>query len=289
MPAVAAAQRGSASLRGLTSTLSQLTLRTSSASSSRTAFPAPPAQSRAACRSFSSTPAALTKTINIQRIPSDPVPEYPYGPRLIYKQSNKGLYGNVRPRTGNNVSSDHNVRTPRTWRPNIHRKRLWSAALGAWVRTRLSLGVLRTIRKEGGLDAYVLGGKASRIKELGPGGWKLRWLVMQTRSVRDRFDAERERLGVDKELLEAAEAETDPALRIDKDELVHVMLDSATPGPLSAKTRGYIENRAMQFAAAQMAKQMVEQEFALGEEAEVPEEMIAKDDVEEAIEEVKKP
>ncbi|KAL2753417.1 hypothetical protein ACRALDRAFT_2068789, partial [Sodiomyces alcalophilus JCM 7366] len=128
--------------------------------------------------------------------PKDPVPPYPYGERRLYKQSNNGLYGTATIRTGHNISSDHKVKSLRTWRPNIHRKRLWSDALGAWVRTRLSLRVLRTIRREGGIDAYVLKSKAARVRELGPGGWRLRWLVMQTASVRARFNEDRARLGL---------------------------------------------------------------------------------------------
>jgi large subunit ribosomal protein L28 len=215
-------------------------------------------------------------------IPSEAAPEYPYGPRRIYKQSNSGLHGTLRPRVGCNVSEDHHVRTPRMWRPNIHRKRIWSDSLNCWVRTRLSMRVLRTIRKEGGLDNYVLGIKASRIKELGPGGWRLRWLVMQTRAVREKHAAERERLGVQPA---TADEFSDPALAIDKDELVHIMLDSATPGPLGKKSRDFIEKRAMQFASAQMASQMAAEtlsgEFALGEEAELADELLVPETVEE--------
>lgn len=56
--------------------------------------------------------------------------------------------------------------------------------------------VLRTIDKVGGLDEYLLGGKAARVKELGMGGWALRWRIWQTEMVRERFRRERERLGV---------------------------------------------------------------------------------------------
>jgi len=56
--------------------------------------------------------------------------------------------------------------------------------------------VLRTVDKCGGLDEYLLGEKAGRIKELGMGGWKLRWRIMQTEKVRERFRVERERLGL---------------------------------------------------------------------------------------------
>jgi len=56
--------------------------------------------------------------------------------------------------------------------------------------------VLRTVDKVGGLDEYLLGEKASRIKELGMGGWKLRWRIMQTESVKERFRKQRELLGL---------------------------------------------------------------------------------------------
>ena len=56
--------------------------------------------------------------------------------------------------------------------------------------------VLRTIEKVGGLDEYLLGGKRARLKELGMGGWALRWTLWQTEMVRERFRTERERLGV---------------------------------------------------------------------------------------------
>jgi len=55
---------------------------------------------------------------------------------------------------------------------------------------------LRTIDKVGGLDEYLLGEKPMRLKELGMGGWRLRWRVMQTESVKARFAEERKRLGL---------------------------------------------------------------------------------------------
>ncbi|OLN86274.1 54S ribosomal protein L24, mitochondrial [Colletotrichum chlorophyti] len=217
--------------RSLTTTLQTLTL-----------HPSTPA------RTFSTTPANLTKTITLQKIPDNSVPPYPYGPRLLYKQSNNGLYGTSRIRYGHNVSEKHHQVTPRTWRPNVHRRRLWSESLNAWVRTRLTTRVLRTVRKEGGLDAYVTKNKAARVKELGPSGWKLRWLVMQSASFREKYTAERETLGVQ------------GAMPEDQSDLVKVLVDGATPGPLSATSKAILEQR---------AAQMIAEEFALGDEAEL--------------------
>ena len=56
--------------------------------------------------------------------------------------------------------------------------------------------MLRTIDKCGGLDEYLLGEKAARVKDLGVAGWKLRWRIMQTEKVKERFRAERETAGL---------------------------------------------------------------------------------------------
>ena len=94
------------------------------------------------------------------------------------------------------VSEKNEVKTRRHWRVNVHQKRLWSVALNRFLRLRVTARVLRTIDKCGGLDEYLLGDKAGRIKELGMGGWKLRWRVMQTEAIKERFRAEREALGL---------------------------------------------------------------------------------------------
>ncbi len=78
----------------------------------------------------------------------------------------------------------------------MHSKRLWSEALQAYIRLRITTRVLRTVDKVGGLDEYLLGEKAGRIKELGMGGWKLRWRIMQTEAVKERFRRQRELIGL---------------------------------------------------------------------------------------------
>lgn len=56
--------------------------------------------------------------------------------------------------------------------------------------------VLRTIDKVGGLDEYLLGEKAARIRDLGMGGWALRWRIMSTNVVRERFKRQRAEMGL---------------------------------------------------------------------------------------------
>ena len=55
---------------------------------------------------------------------------------------------------------------------------------------------MRTIDKVGGLDEYLLGEKTGRVKELGMGGWALRWRVMRTEKVRERFARQRAEMGL---------------------------------------------------------------------------------------------
>ncbi|CZR52833.1 related to ribosomal protein of the large subunit, mitochondrial [Phialocephala subalpina] len=148
-------------------------------------------------RTFTCTAANLAKSTK-QRLKFEhsAVPPYPYGPSQIYKQSNFGLYGRQKIRFGNIVSEKNEIKTRRYWRPNVQLKRLWSEALQNYVRIRITTRVLRTVDKVGGLDEYLLGEKASRIKELGTGGWKLRWRIMQTDRVKERFRLQREQLGL---------------------------------------------------------------------------------------------
>ncbi|KFZ08024.1 hypothetical protein V502_09611 [Pseudogymnoascus sp. VKM F-4520 (FW-2644)] len=148
-------------------------------------------------RCFSTTSQTLAKSTEKRlAFEHSAIPPYPYGASRWYKQSNFGLYGMQKIRFGNMVSERNEIKTRRYWRPNVHQKRLWSVALGKFLRLRVTARVLRTVDKCGGLDEYLLGDKAGRIKELGMGGWKLRWRVMQSESVKERFRAEREALGL---------------------------------------------------------------------------------------------
>ncbi|KFH44319.1 54S ribosomal protein-like protein [Hapsidospora chrysogenum ATCC 11550] len=191
-------------------------------------------QQPSTARTFTTTPRLQTKTIQPARLPRHIIPPYPYGERRVYKQSNKGLYGNVRIRFGNNVSEAHGVKTQRFWRPNVHVKVYYSESLGAKVKTRLTMRVLKSIKREGGLENYLLKDKPARVKELGPGGWNLRWLLMQTRAVQERFNEERVALGLEPKPVE------------DRDDIVQYALDHATPGKLSVRSRETLAELRMQ-------------------------------------------
>ncbi|KAI4115638.1 MAG: hypothetical protein LQ345_003810 [Seirophora villosa] len=153
--------------------------------------------SQPSARCFSTTtPALAGSTRSALKYFHRDVPPYPYGPSLLYKQSNFGLYGGARPQFGNKVSERNEIKTRRKWVPNIHEKRLWSAAMNRYVRVKVQARVLRTIDKEGGLDEYLMGDSHARIKELGMKGWRMRWRLMQTGWWKERVKRRRIELGL---------------------------------------------------------------------------------------------
>ncbi|KAI1319499.1 hypothetical protein F5Y16DRAFT_390826 [Xylariaceae sp. FL0255] len=147
-------------------------------------------------RFLSRSPILARQTPSHLTVPQDQVPEYPYGPFYTYKQRNAGLYGGSKKQFGNVVAEKHRNKSRTSWLPNRHTKRLWSASLQAFIRVRLTAHVLHTIDRLGGIDEYLLGSKAARIKHLGPAGWRLRWKIMQSPAIQERFAKERESLGL---------------------------------------------------------------------------------------------
>lgn len=182
-------------------------------------------QSRAICqcqRAFSTSirrPVSLQWDKNDSEALAEALPPYPYGPARWYKQSDRGLYGGQRKQFGNNVSGDFEVKTRRTWKPNIFTRKLFSRALDRHVQVRVSARVLRTIDKLGGLDEYLLGEKEARIKQLGLSGWWLRWAIMQTPQVKNRFAAERAALGLPAEVDEESSSEEGLSASVEEGEV----------------------------------------------------------------------
>lgn len=137
-------------------------------------------------------------------IPQDvKIPEYPYGAAQLFKQSDGGLYGGKSIQFGNNVSSKTETKTRRYWKPNILSKSLYSIALSKRIKLRVAASVLKTIDREGGLDEYLLKQSDSRIKEIGPTGWALRWTLLQKPSVVRRMRKDALALGVPLEEVDA--------------------------------------------------------------------------------------
>ena len=67
---------------------------------------------------------------------------------------------------GNNVSHAHN-KTRRRFLPNVQNTSVLSDALGEAVRLKLSTRAIRTIEKNGGIDAYLLTTSNEKLTEEG--------------------------------------------------------------------------------------------------------------------------
>lgn len=67
---------------------------------------------------------------------------------------------------GNNVSHAHN-KTRRRFLPNVQNTSMLSDALGEAVRLKLSTRAIRTIEKNGGIDAYLLARSNDKLTEEG--------------------------------------------------------------------------------------------------------------------------
>jgi large subunit ribosomal protein L28 len=178
------------------------------------------------------------------------IPPYPYGARQWFKQADNGLYGGSTIQFGNKISKGRNKgKTRRVWKPNIRIEKLYSEALGKDLEVKVQHRVLRTIRKVGGLDEYLLGDKPARIKELGLFGWDLRWRVMMSGAMKRRFEKQRRELG-----LAQPERFKDFLARYSHEEQVQAAMDDQAAGvmektqadqaesPLTEETTSEIES-----------------------------------------------
>ena len=139
------------------------------------------------------------KTVNKQwLLKTDPMmPAYPYERNVHFPEANYGLYGTATIQSGNKISKGRNKgKTVRKWYPNVRVEKIRSEVLNKELTIPITARVMRTIRKCGGLDQYLLGEKPARIKELGLLGWKLRWHVMRTPKMQEQYQKERKELGL---------------------------------------------------------------------------------------------
>ena len=128
-------------------------------------------------------------------------PPYPYGARQTFHQADRGLYGGAQLQFGNKISKGRNKgKTRRRWYPNVRLETIRSEALGKDLTIRITASCMRTIKKCGGLDQYLLGDKPARIKELGLFGWQLRWKVMNSAMMRKEFSQQRSALMMEGEM-----------------------------------------------------------------------------------------
>lgn len=143
-------------------------------------------------RSFSTSPA----TQSVPKLPPT-APVYPHGESQWYKQQDSGLYGGATIQFGNKISKGRNEgKTRRSWKPNVRRKKIESKALGENLFIKVTRRALRSINKADGLDNYLLSDRPTRIKELGPFGWNLRYQVMNTPHYKEKYAKQRKELQV---------------------------------------------------------------------------------------------
>ncbi|KAG0703532.1 hypothetical protein DFH29DRAFT_803242 [Suillus ampliporus] len=120
-----------------------------------------------------------------------------------FRRSQLGLFHGKIKQYGNNVPhSKHKTR--RTWLPNVQSKRLKSDALGHEVKVKLTTRALKTIKKHGGVDNYLL---RTKPELLGLEGMRLRILV------REKLDIKR----VEDEAAAAAQAEQEAKMELEKE------------------------------------------------------------------------
>ncbi len=144
---------------------------------------------------------ALRSTTDLSELrkrgPQALCPPYPYGPRQTFKEADNGLYGSAQLQSGNKISQGRNKgKTRRRWHPNVRIETIRSEALDRTMTIPITASCMRTIRKCGGLDQYLLGDKPARIKELGIFGWRLRWLVLNSDIMHQQYEKERKNLGL---------------------------------------------------------------------------------------------
>ncbi|KDQ51679.1 hypothetical protein JAAARDRAFT_40916 [Jaapia argillacea MUCL 33604] len=87
-----------------------------------------------------------------------------------FKRAQLGLFHGKTRQTGNSVPFSKS-KTKRAWLPNVHSKRLTSDVLGEEMKLKVTTRALKTIKKHGSLDQYLLRTKADL---LGWQGMKLR-------------------------------------------------------------------------------------------------------------------
>ncbi|KAI0689330.1 hypothetical protein BC835DRAFT_1418579 [Cytidiella melzeri] len=99
---------------------------------------------------------------------------------LPFKRSQLGLFQGKMKQSGNNVPFSKK-KTRRSWLPNVHNKRLFSDALQKKLPLKVTARALRTIKKHGGLDEYVL---KTSPDLLGWEGMRIRMAVKEARAIK---------------------------------------------------------------------------------------------------------
>jgi large subunit ribosomal protein L28 len=82
--------------------------------------------------------------------------------RAAVRNSNRGLYGRKQVQHGYSISFSHN-KSRRIWLPNIQKKEFVSEILRRKLSIKVTTSEIRTIKKYGGLDNYILKMKVKNL------------------------------------------------------------------------------------------------------------------------------
>lgn len=128
----------------------------------------------------------------------EPIPTYPFRAKTTLPVpaglpiGDLNLYNGSKIQSGFKISKgDGKVHTRRKWHPNVQLTVLPSRVLNERVPVRTTARIVRTIKREGGLDQYLISDSRDRLVEMGEWGWRIRWLMLM-----------RNRAGVAKVLVE---------------------------------------------------------------------------------------
>ncbi|KAI5121925.1 hypothetical protein M0805_000254 [Coniferiporia weirii] len=137
-------------------------------------------------------------------------------PRLVqvssapFKRSQTGLFHGKLIQFGNNVPFSKQ-KTRRTWLPNIQQKGLRSTLLNRELTLKVSTKALKTIKKLGGLDEYILN---TRSELLGPEGMRIKMLLRDKQVAAALAAAHEAR---ERARLQAIEAERERAMKAEEE------------------------------------------------------------------------
>ncbi|THH03920.1 hypothetical protein EW145_g5902 [Phellinidium pouzarii] len=124
---------------------------------------------------------------------------------MPFKRSQTGLFHGKVIQFGNNVPfSKHKTR--RTWLPNIQQKGLRSEILNKEITIKVSTKALKTIKKCGGIDQYIL---RTRSELLGPEGMRIR-IRLRDRQQANALQAAKNPLLAEERQVDEVEGEAEP-------------------------------------------------------------------------------
>lgn len=84
----------------------------------------------------------------------------------VFKRSQRGLYDGAVLQSGNNLPKSRH-KTARTWAPNVQKTKVWSDVMGKYIQLKLTTRAMRTVKKLGGLDKYLVSTRDDKLGQFG--------------------------------------------------------------------------------------------------------------------------